>query len=263
MMSVELAVVGILLRTLHSDPTVPQLKLLNERVQRLAYGFCLDGASALEDAVGQRNPAERERLVSLALEYFRQGYSRNEVPWASLCAESVALCYQALGRPEDARRWMLRAWSRVLSDRKAEVESANKASDANLIGDLKEAISPVSFRVYKRRLGERMAGRIRPVYELFESPFAAADEHWQNVFLLESQARRLIRLLSSMNIKPSDDVHFNFPQEAQRPVYIYAKNTWEYYIGYISRDGVAHLVGDYPAEKLLQLGISPSELNYP
>jgi hypothetical protein len=260
-MSVELAVVGILLRTLHNDPTVPQLKLLNERVQRLAYGFCLDGASALEDATGQRNLAERERLVSLALEYFRQGYSRNEVPWASLCAESVALCYQALGQREDAQRWMLRAWSRFLSDRKAEVKSANKASDVNLVVGLKGAVSRSSFRVYRRRLRERMAGQIRPVYELFESPFADADEHWQNVFLLESQARRLIRLLSSMNIKTPDDVYFNFPPEAQRPVYIYAKNTWAYYIGYISHDGSAHLVGDYPAEKLLKLGISPWNLN--
>jgi hypothetical protein len=259
MVSVELAVIGILLRTLHDDPTAPQLKLLNERVQRLAYGFCVDGASALEDATGQRNPAERERLVSLALEYFRQGYSRNEVPWASLCAESVSLCYQALGRPEDAHRWMLRAWSRFVSDRNAELESASKASDINLIVGLKGAVSRSSLRVYRRRLKERMAGQIRPVYELFESPFADADEHWQNVFLLESQARRLIRLLSSMNIKP-DEVDFRFPPEAQRPVYIYSKNTWAYYIGYVSRDGAAHLVGDYPAEKLHELGIRPWDL---
>jgi hypothetical protein len=253
-MSVELAVVSLLLKTLREDPTASQLKLLNERVQRLAYGFCLDGASALEDAISQHNPAERERLVSLALEYFRQGYSRNEVPWASLCAESVALSYQALGRPQDAQRWMLRAWERFLSDRQAEVKSGNEANRTSFVADLRQLVSPVSLRVGRRRLSEIISGQYNPVYELFESA-GSADEHWQKVFLLESQARRLIQLFPSMNIKPPDNLYFNFPPGAQRPVYIHAKKTGGYHLGYISRDGDPHLKDHLSAEKLLELTI--------
>ena len=118
-MSVELTVVTQLLKMLRDDPTASQLERLNERVQRLACGFYLDGISALEDAVGQHDPHERERLVSLALEYFRQGHSRNGVPWASLCAESVARCYQALGKSQDAGRWMRRAWDELASAHEA------------------------------------------------------------------------------------------------------------------------------------------------
>lgn len=125
-MSVELTIVSLLLKILRDDPTAAQLKLLNERVQRLAYGFCVDGTNALEDAMEQSDAAERERLVRCALEYFRQGCSRNEAPWASLCAECVARSYEALGKLQDSRRWMCRAWDHLVTDHEAEYERIKK-----------------------------------------------------------------------------------------------------------------------------------------
>jgi hypothetical protein len=254
-MSVELTVVTLLLKTLRDDPTVPQLKRLNERVQRLAYGFFLDGTSALEDAIEQHDLHERERLVSLALEYFRQGYSRNEAPWASLCAESVAHCYQALGKSQDAQRWMNHAWERWLADRKAAMESIRRDSKESF-KETKEGLSPRGWLREGRIVRDLLTAGHRPVIELFDSPWSIAEQ-WQNLFLLESQARRLLNELPMMGIFPGQ-VSFHFPADAQRPVYINSRKGD--YIGYVSYDGVTHLVHDDSDAHLRTLGIRRRQL---
>lgn len=251
-MSVELTVVTLLLKALRDDPTATQLKRLNERVERLAYGFYLDGISALEDAVGQQDPRERERLVSLALEYFRQGYSRNEVPWASLCAESVARCYQALGKSQDASRWMRRSWEQLLSAHDAISNSIINDAKDNLKAFKEGFLSPKGLiQMLQRRL----------IREIFDSPYSIGEQ-WQNIFLLELQARRLLDQLPVMGIDTDEDWSeecFWFPPDAQRPVYIYTPKKAEL-VGYITYDGVAHLVHDDSDEELRRVGLSRAQL---
>jgi hypothetical protein len=250
-MSVELTVVNILLKILRDDPTAAQLKLLNERVQRLAYGFCVDGANALEDAIEQSNVIERERLVKGALEYFRQGYSRNEAPWASLCAECVARSYQALGKPQDSQRWMLRAWERLLSDHKAEHDRIRQIYKPNLIQGLKTDFSSQQLKFDTMRLKNMIIGQSRLVYELVDLP-NSGGEQWQNIFLLEAQAGRVLLHLQQINAQPSANLAFIFPRDAKRPVFISGKKT---VIGYVCYHDQIHLCYRYSDEKLRSMGM--------
>jgi hypothetical protein len=230
-MSVELTIVSLLLKMLRDDPTVPQLKQLNERIQRLSNGSYLDGISALEDALGQQNISERERLVSLALEYFRQGYSRSEPPWSSLCAESVARCYQALNKPLDARRWMERAWDRWLSDYKSILANISRDKKAKL-KYVKEDVGLQSWMALAKVVRNGLVGR-RTITEISDTQWSVADQ-WQTLFLLESQARRLREQLGQMGIVTAE-VRLYYPPDAQRPVLINGLNSD--YWGYITYDG--------------------------
>jgi hypothetical protein len=261
-MPVEMTIVSSIVKLLRDDPVASQLKVLNEHVQRLTYGSYLDGVSALEDAVGQHDPIERERLVLLALEYFRQGYSRNEVPWASLCAESVAISYQSLGRTDDAQRWMLRAWERLIADRTAALAAVRERHQTPWVKKVaKEEISRQALLNSASDVKAWVLRRPRFVYEPFETTLVTR-EHWQHIFLLEAQVRRLILRFPAVNIA-IPDVDLVFPAEAQRPVFIISKNKGLFAAGYIANDGTAHFLFGNTPEKLKAFGIKPGQLSPP
>ena len=101
----------------------------------------------------------------------------------------------------------------------------------------------------------------RLIYEIFEKPYSIS-ETWQIFFLLEKQVRRLVDQGPVMGVAPGeewDQEAYWFPPDAQRPVYIYTPKMGDL-PGYISYDGVAHLIPDDSDEELRRVGLSRAQL---
>jgi hypothetical protein len=102
----------------------------------------------------------------------------------------------------------------------------------------------------------------RLIVEILDSPYSIGEQ-WQNIFLLELQVRRLLDQLPLMGIDFDEDLDeesFLFPPDAQRPVWINAPKRAEM-LGYMSYDGVAHLMFDDSDEELRRVGLSRAELD--
>ena len=241
-MSVEVALISQLIKLLRDDPAAHQLEILNKRVARLAYGFCIDGSSALEDALNQTKPQERERYVLLALEYFRQGYSRNEPPWTSLCAKAFPSVTVQSENPRCQALHQSGAWDQCESDRELEgkrIFEASRDTPRNILASYKTRFfNAKGIQITSKVYLNRARLRFTSVYELSDTS-APTAEMWQNVFVLERQARRLIKesVETGAKLSPSEGT-FTFPVNAYQPVFIYVSDLPT--IAYKTADGEVH-----------------------
>lgn len=232
-MDVNVALVRSLFRMLSGDPITAQLHQLNAKVDRLLQGYMNDGLSALEDCLHQSNTQEIERLLLIAIEYFRQAHSRGITPWASLAAEYVARCYLLLGRSEDAQRWFARAAATCQKDRLQALrdfylvgQPAHRVVTEGLRSDFRSG----EFGVWMRALfrGQRDD---RPID--YQDDRSKAFTH---LLLLEFQARRLEAALNTPS-RVQFIFDYLFPPEATRAVMKWDNKQAAFAFSYDMRDG--------------------------
>jgi hypothetical protein len=153
----------------------------------------------------------------------------------------MARSYQALGESQHSQKWMVRAWDQLLSDHKSEDKRVKKIDHPNVIQMLKRDFSSQQLKLDGTKLKDTLVGRSRFVYELADVP-NLGGEQWQNIFLLEAQARRIHLERQQISIAPSARLNCIFPKDAIRPVYIIIYGVWANVvtIGYVCSSGNVH-----------------------
>lgn len=178
-------------RLLRDDPVLREVRGVQEDVARLVQGYFRDGLSALEDALATSDEADREELVRTAREYFRQAVSREAGAASTRAGEYVALCYDVLDEPQQAKRWLETTYRRCGELHRDAILTFNASKT---FGEgLKDDFAPAELRSWLSALVFRK-GRIRPV------PDDAQGRAFEQCLLLEQHARRLCEQLPARGI---------------------------------------------------------------